>query len=208
MGAVSWTRRKHDAHTPHSRSIRDLLVRWQHAEGYLAKAIEYEQRVVELRKEQRNKEEAERQAREEEEERQRLEKEREEKARRAAERKKKKRRSRSRSRSRSPKYDGPLLTDAEWRRKWDLEDMERGRSILSEEEHRRRMGEALAAASLRAAQGRQDVEAEMAKRDQKITELTLAHARQEIELKTMQARLRSVCSAAACSNRRLAFPLL
>ena len=56
-----------------------------------------------------------------------------------------------------------MLTDAEWRRKWDLEDMERGRSILSEEEHRRRMGEALAAASLRAAQGRQDVEAEMAK---------------------------------------------
>ena len=74
-------------------------MRWQHAEGYLAKAIEYEQRVVELRKEQRNKDEAERQAREEEEERQRLEKEREEKARRAAERKKKKRRSRSRSRS-------------------------------------------------------------------------------------------------------------
>ena len=184
-------------------------MRWQHAEGYLAKAIEYEQRVVELRKEQRGKEEAERQAREEEAERQRLEKEREEreereeKARRAAERKKKKRRSRSRSRSRSPKYDGPLLTDAEWRRKWDLEDMERGRSILSEEEHRRRMGEALAAASLRAAQGRQDVEAEMAKRDQKITELTLAHARQEIELKTMQARIRSVCSSAACSNRCL-----
>ena len=176
-------------------------MRWQHAEGYLAKAIEYEHRVVELRKEQRDKEEAERQAREEEEEMQRLEKEREEKeekARRAAERKKKKRRSRSRSRSRSPKYDGPLLTDAEWRRKWDLEDMERGRSILSEEEHRRRMGEALAAASLRAAQGRQDVEAEMAKRDQKITELTLAHARQEIELKTMQARIRSVCSSAAC----------
>ena len=149
---------------------------------------------------------------------QRLEKEREEreereeKARRAAERKKKKRRSRSRSRSRSPKYDGPLLTDAEWRRKWDLEDMERGRSILSEEEHRRRMGEALAAASLRAAQGRQDVEAEMAKRDQKITELTLAHARQEIELKTMQARIRSVCSSAACVstclNRSLPLPIL
>ena len=177
-------------------------MRWQHAEGYLAKAIEYEHRVVELRNEWLFKEEAERRAREEEEEMQRLEKEREEKeekARRAAERKKKKkRRSRSRSRSRSPKYDGPLLTDAEWRRKWDLEDMERGRSILSEEEHRRRMGEALAAVSLRAAQGRQDVEAEMAKRDQKITELTLAHARQEIELKTMQARMRSVCSSAAC----------